>query len=43
MIVGHLGYSAAILAAGAAALVALAVLALRMPETAELETLSLQS
>jgi hypothetical protein len=31
------------LAAGAAALVALAVFALRMPETAEPETLSLQS
>jgi hypothetical protein len=40
MIVDHFRYTAAFLAA---ALVALAVFALRMPETAELETLSLQS
>ncbi len=36
VIVDHFGYSAAFLAAGAAALVALVVFALRMPETAEL-------
>jgi MFS family permease len=35
VIVDHFGYSAAFLAAGAAALVALVVFALRMPETAE--------
>jgi MFS family permease len=35
VIVDHFGYSAAFLAAGAAALVALIVFALRMPETAE--------
>ena len=38
VIVDHFGYSAAFLAAGAAACVALAVFALRMPETAEMET-----
>ena len=38
VIVDHFGYSAAFLAAGAAALVALVVFALRMPETAERET-----
>jgi MFS family permease len=38
VIVDHLGYSAAFLAAGAAAVVALAVFALGMPETAEPET-----
>jgi MFS family permease len=43
VIVDHFGYSAAFLAAGAAAVVALAVFALRMPETAEPETLSPQS
>jgi len=37
VIVDHFGYSAAFLAAGAAALVALVVFALRMPETAEPE------
>jgi MFS family permease len=37
VIVDHFGYSAAFLAAGAAALVALVVFALRMPETAERE------
>jgi MFS family permease len=36
-IVDHFGYSAAFLAAGAAALLALVVFALRMPETAERE------
>jgi hypothetical protein len=35
--VDHFGYSAAFLAAGAAAVVAMGVFALRMPETAELE------
>jgi MFS family permease len=43
VIVEHFGYSAAFLAAGAAAVVAVAVFALRMPETAEMETVSLQS
>jgi MFS family permease len=43
VIVDHFGYSAAFLAAGAVAAVALAVFALRMPETAEPETVSLQS
>jgi MFS family permease len=43
VIVDHFGYSAAFLAAGAAAAVAFAVFALRMPETAEPETVSLQS
>ena len=38
VIVDHFGYSAAFLAAGAAALVALAVFAVWMPETAEPET-----
>ena len=38
VIVDHFGYSAAFLAAGVAALVALVVFALRMPETAERET-----
>jgi len=38
VIVDHFGYSAAFLAAGAAAAVALAVFALRMPETAESKT-----
>jgi len=38
VIVDHFGYSAAFLAAGAAALLALVVFALRMPETAERET-----
>ena len=38
VIVDHFGYSAAFLAAGGAALVALVVFALRMPETAERET-----
>ncbi|SEF15240.1 Predicted arabinose efflux permease, MFS family [Rhizobiales bacterium GAS191] len=38
MIVDHFGYSAAFLTAGAAAVVALVVFALRMPETAESET-----
>ena len=40
VIVDHLGYSAAFLAAGAAASVALVVFALWMPETAEPETAS---
>lgn len=39
VIVDRFGYSAAFLAAGSAALVALVVFALRMPETAERETL----
>jgi MFS family permease len=39
VIVDRFGYSAAFLAAGAAAFVALVVFALRMPETAERETL----
>jgi MFS family permease len=43
VIVDHFGYSAAFLAAGVAAAVALAVFALRMPETAEPEMVSLQS
>jgi MFS family permease len=43
VIVDHFGYSAAFLAAGAAAVVALAVFALQMPETAEPETVSMQS
>jgi MFS family permease len=43
VIVDHFGYSAAFLAAGAVAAVALAVFALCMPETAEPETVSLQS
>jgi MFS family permease len=38
VIVDHFGYSAAFLAAGGAALVALIVFALRMPETAERDT-----
>jgi MFS family permease len=38
VIVDHFGYSAAFLAAGAAAAVALAVFALWMPETADRET-----
>jgi MFS family permease len=38
VIVDHCGYSAAFLAAGAAAMVALAVFALGMPEPAEPET-----
>jgi predicted MFS family arabinose efflux permease len=38
VIVDHFGYSAAFLAAGGAALVALVVFALRMPETAERAT-----
>jgi MFS family permease len=40
MIVDHFGYSAAFLTLGGAALVALAVFALRMPETADRETAS---
>jgi MFS family permease len=43
VIVDHFGYSAAFLAAGASAVVALAVFALRMPETAEPAMVSLQS
>jgi MFS family permease len=43
VIVDHFGYSAAFLSAGAAALVALTVFALRMPETAEAETASRES
>jgi MFS family permease len=43
VIVDHFGYSAAFLTLGAAAGVALAVFALGMPETAERETVSLQS
>jgi MFS family permease len=43
LIVDHFGYSAAFLAAGAAATVALAVFALQMPETAERETLAAPS
>jgi MFS family permease len=43
VIVDHFGYNAAFLALGAAAGVALAVFALRMPETAEPETVSPQS
>jgi MFS family permease len=42
-IVDHFGYSAAFLTLGAAALVALVVFALGMPETADRETVSLQS
>jgi MFS family permease len=38
VIVDHFGYSAAFLAAGGAATAALAIFALRMPETAEPET-----
>jgi MFS family permease len=38
VIVDHFGYSAAFLAAGGAAFVALVVFALRMPETADRET-----
>ena len=41
VIVDHFGYSSAFLAAGAAAVVALTVFALRMPETAEPEMASL--
>jgi predicted MFS family arabinose efflux permease len=40
VIVDHFGYSAAFLSAGAAAVVALGVFALRMPETADRETVS---
>jgi MFS family permease len=43
VIVDHFGYSAAFLAAGAAAAVALAVFALWMPETAEPETVAAPS
>jgi MFS family permease len=43
VIVDHLGYSAAFLALGVAAAVALIVFALGMPETAEPETAALQS
>jgi MFS family permease len=43
VIVDHFGYSAAFLAAGAAAAVALAVFALQMPETAERETVTAPS
>jgi MFS family permease len=43
VIVDHFGYSAAFLTLGAAAGVALTVFALGMPETAEPETVSLQS
>jgi MFS family permease len=43
VIVDRFGYDAAFLAAGAAAVVALAVFCLRMPETAEPETVPLQS
>jgi len=43
VIVDHFGYSAAFLTLGAAAAVALIVFALGMPETAEPETVSLQS
>lgn len=43
MIVDHFGYSAAFLAAGAVAAVALAVFALLMPETAEPETVAAPS
>jgi hypothetical protein len=43
VIVDHFGYSAAFLTLGAAAFVALVVFALRMPETADRETVSLQS
>jgi hypothetical protein len=43
VIVDHFGYSAAFLAAGAAASVALAVFALWMPETAERETVAASS
>jgi MFS family permease len=43
VIVDHFGYSAAFLAAGAAAAVALAVFALWMPETAESKTLAARS
>ena len=42
VIVDHFGYSAAFLAAGAAALAAMVVFALGMPETADRETVSLQ-
>jgi MFS family permease len=42
-IVDHFGYSAAFLTLGAAALVALVVFALGMPETADWETVSLHS
>jgi MFS family permease len=42
-IVDHFGYSAAFLALGAAALVAVIVFFLQMPETAERETISQQS
>jgi MFS family permease len=42
-IVDHFGYSAAFLTLGGAALVALVVFALGMPETADRETVSLQS
>jgi hypothetical protein len=43
LIVDHFGYSAAFLAAGAAAAVALAVFALWMPETADRETVAAAS
>jgi MFS family permease len=43
VIVDHFGYSAAFLAAGAAAAVALAVFALWMPETAEPKTVAAPS
>ena len=43
VIVDHFGYSAAFLSSGGAASVALAIFALRMPETAEPETVSPQS
>jgi hypothetical protein len=43
VIVDHFGYSAAFLAAGAAAAMALAVFALQMPETAERETVAAPS
>ncbi len=42
VIVDHFGYRVAFLAAGAAAVVALVVFAIRMPETAELEKVALQ-
>jgi predicted MFS family arabinose efflux permease len=40
VIVDHFGYNAAFLAAGAVACLALAVFALRMPETAEMDSAS---
>jgi len=42
VIVDHFGYNPAFLAAGAAAVVALVVFAVRMPETAQLEKIPLQ-